>query len=153
MLLLLLLLLPLAHTLHYVYKVRPYNGKCPVNSGGCDTLQLFMNGNSVDNSYNDMTLLFQPGEHHLTNKGNKTIIANRKHWTLQGQAGMSTIIKCIGPNVTLIFRNMVTLTITNIQFQHCGGSIPPYPAVTVLYILHCHNITMFNMTINCPLMV
>ncbi|XP_065917477.1 uncharacterized protein [Dysidea avara] len=145
--LLLLLLLPLAHTLHYVYKVRPYNGKCPVNSGGCDTLQRFMNGNSVDNSYNDMTLLFQPGEHHLTNKGNKTIIANRKHWTLQGQAGMSTIIKCIGPNVTLIFRNMVTLTITNIQFQHCGGSIPPYPAVTVLYILHCHNITMFNMTI------
>ena len=106
-----------------------------------------MNSISLDSSYNTITLIFQPGYHHLTNTGNKTIIANRNHWTLQGQANTSTIIKCVRPNITIIFRNIANLIITNLQFQQCGGSVPLYPAVTVLYILYCQNITIHNTTI------
>jgi len=106
-----------------------------------------MNDKSLDSRYNDITLIFQPGDHHLSDTGNKTIIANRNHWTLQGQASMSTIIKCVRTNITFLFRNIASLRITNLQFQQCGGSVPLYPAVTTLYFLHCQNIIMHNMTI------
>ena len=145
---LLMLLLPVACTLHYTYDVRPYDGKCPANSGGCGTLQQFLDTNSASSSYNKVTLLFQSGDHHLTSTGNNTIISNKKYWILRGQENGITTIRCVRPNISLIFTNIINLTITNIQFQQCGGSVPhTYPAMTVLYLLHCQNITMSNVSI------